>query len=457
MEDHYENGRYGTGIMKIKRVLLVLLPGLFLTLFSSAQPNPSIASLNHYVTTVNTHAFDTAYSDLHYLIGDNLHYLYPIYQLLGNEKKFINTFSGPVYYDLLSQSVSFVGDYEAVLEYQAMADTTHITDVENRQIGKNMQLLKNIKNVDARRFISFIAPNYSVIMLNEAYNKPLHRAFAYSLLDELYKRGFRYLAMEMLNPMPDQELTKLTYKTGHFATEPVAGEMIRFALELGYKLVAYQDPKADEHTPTERDSIQALHIAQILKQDPGAKIFVYAGYGNIAEKSTTPDFIPMGMAFKKITGIDPLTIDQTDMCEESNFSFGKAFYNAYLEKFAITSPSIPLENDEPVNVTGTSLYDLTVIHPKTIYNYSRPTWLDLGNRRQPVYIKPSANKDVFLVQAFYQIESFGTVPGKVVPADQTYFISGKGYYTLYLQRGLYILLFKDLDYKTIYTQHLEVK
>ena len=64
-------------------------------------------------------------------------------------------------------------------------------------------------------------------MLNEAYNKPLHRAFAYSLLDDLYKRGFRYLAMEMLNPMPDQELTKLTYKTGHFATEPVAGEMIR--------------------------------------------------------------------------------------------------------------------------------------------------------------------------------------------------------------------------------------
>ncbi len=172
-------------------------------------------------------------------------------------------------------------------------------------------------------------------MLNEAYNKPLHRAFAYSLLDDLYKKGFRYLAMEMLNPMPDQELTKLTYKTGHFAAEPVAGEMISLALELGYKLVAYEDPKANEHTPTERDSIQAVNIAQILKQDPEAKIFVYAGYGHIAEKSTTPDFIPMGMAFKKMTGIDPLTIDQTDMCEESNFSFGKAFYNAYMDKFPI--------------------------------------------------------------------------------------------------------------------------
>ena len=135
--------------------------------------------------------------------------------------------------------------------------------------------------------------------------------------------------------MPDQELTKLTYKTGHFATEPVAGELIRQALELGFKLVAYEDPQAKKHSPTERDSIQALNIARILKQDPEAKIFVYAGYGHIAEKSTTPDFIPMGMAFKRMTGIDPLTIDQTDMTEESNFSFGKAFYDAYVEKFPL--------------------------------------------------------------------------------------------------------------------------
>ena len=212
-----------------------------------------------------------------------------------------------------------------------------------------------------------------VIMLNEAHNKPIHRAFAYSLLDVLYNRGFRYPVWEMLNPMPDQELTKLNYKTGHLATEPVAGELIRQALELGFKLVAYEDPRADKHSPTERDSIQASNIARILKQDPDAKIFVYEGYGHIAEKSTNTEFIPMGMAFKRMTGIDPLTIDQTDMTEESNFSFGKAFYDAYVEKFPLTAASIPTINDEPVNVTGTTLYDLTIIHPKSTYYYSRPT------------------------------------------------------------------------------------
>lgn len=442
--------------MRIKKKILLTCIAFISIINSSAQPNPSLLNIQNYVTKVRPNTFDSSYDDLHSVIGNNLHYLYPVYQLLGDSSKFINKFSLPVYYDLLSQSVSFLGDYEAALEYQDKSDTTRVSDVEKRQIGKNIQLLKNIKNADARKFISFIAPNYSVIMLNEAYNKPLHRAFAYSLLDDLYKRGFRYLAMEMLNPMADQELTKLTYKTGHFATEPVAGELVRLALELGYKLVAYEDLLAMQHTPTERDSIQALNIANVLKQDPGAKIFVYAGYGNIAEKSTTPDFIPMGMAFKKMTGIDPLTIDQTDMCEESNFSFGKVFYNAYLDKFPVTSPSIPLNDDEPVNVTGTTLYDLTVIHPKTTYSFSRPTWLTLSGRRQAISIKPT-NRNIFLVQAYYQFESFGTIPGQVVPADQTYFLTGKGYYTLYLRRGLYILIFRDIQYKTLYTQHLEVK
>jgi hypothetical protein len=437
--------------------LLLFLTFIF-TSIADAQPlppNQSLIGLRHYVTVDNPNCYDTNFADLHYIIGDNINYLYPLYQLYGNDRKFMQSFTPPLYYDLLSQYNSFTGDYSAALFYQQLADTTRLTDVDYRQISKSIQQLKKIKNVDARRFIAFIASNYKVIMLNEAYNKPVHRAFAYSLLDQLYNRGYRYLAMEMLNPMPDHELTKLTYKTGHLATEPVAGELIRQALELGFQLVAYEDPLADKHSPTERDSIQASNIARILKQDPDAKILVYAGYGHIAEKSTNPDFIPMGMAFKRITGIDPLTIDQTDMTEESNFSFGKAFYDAYIEKFPVTTPSIPLNNDEPVNVTGTTLYDLTVIHPKTTYYYARPTWLSLSNRRHAVSVK-TTNRNIFLVQAYYQFESIGTKPGQVVPADQTWFSDGKNVYTLYLRRGLYILIFRDMQYKTLYTQHLEV-
>ena len=218
-----------------------------------------------------------------------------------------------------------------------LADTTPVTDVENRQIAKSIQELKNIKNADAQRFITFIASNYRVIMLNEAITNPFTGLLPFRCSDDLYNRGFRYLAMEMLNPMPDQELNKLTYKTGHFATEPVAGEMIRRPLKWDLNWLLMRIPMQQNILRTERDSIQAENISQVLKEDSTAKIFVYAGYGHIAEKSTSPDFIPMGMAFKRISGIDPLTIDQTDMTEESNFSYGKAFYDAYMQKYPVSS------------------------------------------------------------------------------------------------------------------------
>jgi hypothetical protein len=434
---------------------LLFLFGLLFTgcLCSTAQSNEELKKLRTYVLEMRPSGIDSSF--IKYTSGDNLHYLYPLYQLFDKESRFRYLFSDEGYYNQLSEAASFLGDYSSALEYQLRADTNVVSEVEQRQISKNIQLLKNIKHVDARRYITFMAPHFNVIMLNEAYNKPLHRAFALSLLDALYKRGFRYLAMEMLSNFPDQELGKLTSKTGHYAAEPVAGEMIRTALDIGFKLVAYEDPDAATHTARERDSIQALNLFKIIRQDSSAKIFVYAGYGHIAERTTSPDYIPMAMAFKKISGIDPLTIDQTDMTEESNFRYGKAFYESYLQKFPLTSPSIALNNDEPVNITGSTLYDITVIHPPTVYRDSRPEWLTLDGRRQMVYVKP-VNKDVFLIQAYYQFESFGSKPGQVVPADQTYLQTAKGNYLLFLRRGKYIVMFRDMQYRVLYTQHVEV-
>ncbi len=441
--------------MRIKKIAAFLIVFLVMARKSPAQPNSELKELKAFADSGKSHVFDSSQRQIIYMPGDNLHYLYPLYQLLGAENKFRKELSDPVYYDMLSRAVARAGDYAAALEYEQMTDTTQVSEVERRQIFKSIQGLGNIKHADARRYIGFIAPGYRVIMLNEAYGKPQHRAFAISLLDELYKKGFRYLAMEMLNPGPDQELSKLTYKTGLAATEPVAGEMVRIALDIGFKLVAYDDPDAAKHTARERDSIEASGLFQILKEDSTARIFVYAGYGHIAEKSSSEKFVPMAMAFKRISGIDPLTIDQTDMCEKSNFGFGRVFYETYLQKYSISTPSIALADDEPVNVTGSDLYDLTVIQPRTVFRDFRPTWLNLDNRKQPVYIK-SADKNTFLVQAYYQYESFNSRPGQVVPADQTYLQTAKGNYLLYLRRGKYIVMFRDIQYKTLYTQHVEV-
>src|SRR4249920_3813280 len=104
--------------MKNKNFLLFILFVASSVRFCFAQitpPNPSLISLQHFVTKQLPNTYDSSYTDLHYIIGDNINYLYPLYQLLGNGKKFMGDFSAPIYYDLLSQSVSFTGDYAAAL------------------------------------------------------------------------------------------------------------------------------------------------------------------------------------------------------------------------------------------------------------------------------------------------------------------------------------------------------
>jgi len=438
----------------MQKSLFALLSFLFCWNICLSQTNRQLEYFKDWVKSNTPAGYDSTLNYLSYYSGNNLHYLRPMEQLYRDEKKFRHLLTDSGYNDAMSEAVSIAGDYSSALEFQKLNYKIEVDEVARRQIYKVIQGMKDIRHVDAEKFISFISRNYKVIMMNEASNKPLHRAFMMSLLDDLYKKGFRYFALEMLDNHSTHSLDKLNAMTGGYSCEPVAGEMIRYALDLGYTLVSYEDTLAAQHTPTQRDAIQAQNIYRALQMDSSAKMIVYGSYGHIAEKGNS-DYTPMAEAFKKISAIDPLTIDQSSMTEESDFAYGKTFYSAYMEKFPLTIPSVALVNDEPFNVTQSELYDITVIHPPTVYRDSRPTWLSLSGRRQPMYIKPS-NKNTFFVQAYYQFESFGTRPGQVVPADQTYIPTNKGNYLLYLRRGKYILIFRDVQYKALNTLVIEV-
>jgi hypothetical protein len=423
---------------------------------TNGQISPYLQSFKTFLESNHPPGLDSSMKSINIMPAGTLHYLYPFYQLYGMDKDFRKWYPDGQYFSLLSQSAAFTEDYESALYYQQQSYTSSVDETTKRQVAKLMATYKNIQHVDARRFLLFEARNHQVIMFNESYNKIIHRAFILSMLGDLYRRGFRYLAMEMLNNRSNQELTRLTRQTGFYTAEPLAGEMVRSALELGFTLVAYEDTLAYVHSATERDSIQAANIYKVIQHDTSARIIVYAGYGSIAEKNTLDtSYVPMAMTFKKISGIDPLTVDQVDMTEGSNFAYGKYFYDTYIQKFPIQSPSIATINDQPLNVTGSSLYDLAIIHPPTSYRDARPVWMNLGGRRQPLYIKPT-NKNTFLVQAYYQLETIDGKPGTVVPADQTYIQANKGSYLLYLKKGQYIVLFRDMKYRVLYTQHVEV-
>jgi hypothetical protein len=362
----------------------------------------------------------------------------------------------------MAQYFAFAGDYRTALQYLVRSYDS-IDDATRKKIYKTASNLPDeIEHADARKYIRLAAKNRRVVMINEAYAKPLHRAFTLSLLEDFYRMGFRYLALEMLNNFSSQRLTSVGMRSGYYVCEPVSGELMRRAIEMGFTLVSYEDTAAGVHTATQRDSVQAANLNAILQKDSTAKILVHASYAHISKKLQPNGFIPMALAFWRLSGIEPLTIDQTDMTEESNFGYGRVIYQAYTTRFKISAPSIALLNSTPVNVTDKDLYDLTVIHPPTQWLDGRPTWMNLGGMRQPFYIKAPSSA-VFFVQAYYEneVDHNDNTPWQLVPADQTYTPGGRDSmgkirYLLYLRKGKYKVYFRDINYQILSTLAIEV-
>lgn len=206
---------------------------------------------------------------------NNLHYLFPLYHALRDEAKFRKIYSDKGYFDEVSQDFAFAGDYRTALQYLVRGYDT-LDDATRRKIYKTAAGLEGITHVSARNYIHFAARERQVVMINEAFAKPLHRAFTLSLLADFYRMGFRYLALEMLDNFSNQRLGSVGMHSGYFVCEPVAGELMREALKLGYTLVSYEDTLAPVHTANQRDSMQAANIYKVLQKDPKAKILVHA-------------------------------------------------------------------------------------------------------------------------------------------------------------------------------------
>jgi len=302
-----------------------------------------------------------------------LHYLYPLYKSIAQENKLIANSNSEQFYSDLSESISFNGDYQSVLETEKKSYNQKLEDSILQALTKQNDLLAGIEFKDARKYIIERVRNQRVIMFNESHNKPLHRAFVANMLEDLYALGFRYLAMETLNQFTNASLRTVNILTGHYTCEPIAGELVRKALNMGFALVAYEDSSV-KHTVNQREYAQAENINKILQKDPNAKILVLAGDKHIEEGAITDDRIPMAAYFKIVSGLDPLTIDQTSLTEQSTNEYGSAIYAYTTKKNVFTSPVVCLKNNQSKDLLDNQLADIYIMHPPTKYRNGRPTW-----------------------------------------------------------------------------------
>lgn len=439
-------------IFSMKKQLLV---GLILCSFlvSQAQGYLPFEQVRKYTKAQIPNRYDSSLKLLTNRLGAEIHYLYPLYQAMGWESKFKTIMGEKSYNASFSQLLSFAGDYSMAATYTTKTFDTLSTEAI-AAIADTVAKLRNIQYVPAKASIISNAPLYKVIMINESHAKPVHRAFTYSLLEDLYKEGYHYLAMEAFNNYSNKCLDSLNVFTGYYTFEPIGGELVRKAMQLGYKLVSYEDTLASEHSNSQRDSVQAQNIYSVLKRDPSAKILVHAGYGHISEEKMG-DYIPMAWWFKKISGLDPFTIDQTGMTEGSEFEYGRLFYQYFNARFNITSSSIIYQNKRPFNPLEEKGYDVIIMHPATIYQHNRPTWPSLEGERKATLIQPT-EKMLFFAQAYYDKEYDADAINFLVPADQTYITNRDGYYCLYLKKGKYKIVMRDISYKILSTKDLEV-
>ncbi|EZH72135.1 hypothetical protein ATO12_24675 [Aquimarina atlantica] len=273
-----------------------------------------------------------------------------------------------------------------------------------------------------------------VVMFNEEHHNPYHRVYVETFLKDLKKQGFTVLALETL-AWEDQKLNSRKYpisKSGTYTKEPYFANLVRKALELGYKVLPYESKEiVDNMSIAIREKNQADNLVNIITKEPG-NILVLAGYSHIAEKPIASGHGGanewMASILKTKYGIDPLTIDQTEMINEENLN-------------AVALPMLDATYYIPEEFKG--VYDMCLIYPKKVEDLHN----ELGKKKIDVILNNEYVNTNTLIQ-FYIKQEYEKHKDKAIPYEQFMIESTK--MSLYLGPAKkYIMLLRDKNYKVI--------
>ena len=287
----------------------------------------------------------------------------------------------------------------------------------SRAYNVQTPLPSNMTAMPAAPAIVEAAKSHRVVMLNEAHTIARTRLLTFELLAPLRKAGFTHLALETLsNTDPVADRGYPVVNTGYYTTEPVFGEIIRQALALGYVLVPYEY-NGDEPGQQARETGQAANLAALLRGQPSARVLVHAGHGHIDKDSlrTAGDAKSMAAELTRLTGIDPLSIEQTMMWDHPTAARQHPYYPQALTLWRAQhngqNPTTPFLLRKPDG-------QLWSLHPTSndISVFMAPwtddqTWRGLGGLRNPIKLRGNpCTQYPCLVEARYQHESVDAIP-----------------------------------------------
>lgn len=306
--------------------------------------------------------------------------------------------------------------------------------------------------IPAAPAIAAAARERRIVLVNEAHHDAQTRELVLQLLPRLRREGFNYFAAEALIE-DGATLSRRGYPIASSGTEylhePLYGEIVRTALRLGYTVVPY-----DPTTPVaDRDLTQAQNLyTRVFAHDPTARLLVLAGYAHIDKApGELGPVTPMAMRLAALTGIAPLSIDQTTFREihpEPPHDIYRWVIGAYQPHEPVVlreQGSAQLWSSDPQR------YDISVILPPA-HGRMRPDWVSLGGARHAYSIDTRLCAAVLpcLVEAHYAGESVDAVA-----ADRYLFLTAPDASRLYLFPGAYRLRAVDARGHTLAEQSID--
>jgi hypothetical protein len=297
----------------------------------------------------------------------------------------------------LSWYQTYIGDYNGARASFSIAQPPQGDDAASPLAG-------NYRAQAAADVILALAKDRKAVFFNEAHSAPITRTLTIGLLAKLRAEGFNTFAAETLYDT-DHDLQTRGYPTvnsGFYVNEPLYGEMVRTALKLGFHVIAYDVENAGAGDARERAGAQNLY-SQVFKKDPDARLIVNAGFAHVQKTGKYLGGSSMGEFFHKISGIDPLTVEQTMLIQHAKSDQDHPYYLAVMQTQHPAQPIAFVGGDGNPWTLKPGQYDMSVFFPPQSSAAERPQWLTLSGLRvvYPIASDLCNNRFPCLIEARY--------------------------------------------------------
>lgn len=260
---------------------------------------------------------------------------------------------------------------------------------------KDQQAIEQATFVDAIDEIVRRARHTRVVILNESHSDSRTRAFGLEVARALRPLGYDILALETLNNTPNDTANAnrmqlisqrgaLVRGDGFYTLDPVFADFVRAALTMGYNPMAYEATSYDnalnpDQQIASRERQEADNLfRRTLRDRPAAKLLIYVGYSHVAKAPIGNDGAKrrwMAARLKAISGIDPLTIDQTTIRLPDPPLDNDPRSGELARRIGRHSVVAMTRNGPLVLGPYAGAVDLQVIHPVAEVIHGRPDWL----------------------------------------------------------------------------------